>query len=99
MNFCEPSRFVSEQHRVLKSGGRMIIMDVYGRGVKPEEWIPADAVDLYLTLTHNENIKKHCNKRLALVCVIYSFLTTVTLPSGGCCSFIHSHRNSRVSFT
>lgn len=42
MNFCDPGRFVSEQHRVLKPGGRMIIMDVYNRGAKPEEWIPTD---------------------------------------------------------
>lgn len=42
MNFCEPEKFVSEQHRVLKPGGRMIVMDVYNRGSKPEEWIPTD---------------------------------------------------------
>lgn len=42
INFCDPGRFVSEQHRVLKPGGRMIIMDVYNRGAKPEEWIPTD---------------------------------------------------------
>lgn len=42
MNFCDPGRFVSEQHRVLKPGGRMIIMDVYNRGAKPEEWVPTD---------------------------------------------------------
>ena len=42
MNFCDPVKFVSEQHRVLKPNGKMIIMDVYGRGVKPEEWIPTD---------------------------------------------------------
>ena len=42
MNFCDPEKFVSEQHRVLKPGGRMIVMDVYSRGFKPEEWIPTD---------------------------------------------------------
>lgn len=42
MNFCEPEKFVGEQHRVLKPGGRMIVMDVYNRGSKPEEWIPTD---------------------------------------------------------
>lgn len=42
INFCDPGRFVSEQHRVLKPGGRMIIMDVYNRGAKPEEWVPTD---------------------------------------------------------
>lgn len=40
MNFCDPGKFVEEQYRVLKPGGRMIVMDVYGRGAKPEEWIP-----------------------------------------------------------
>lgn len=42
MNFCDPGKFVGEQYRVLKPGGRMIIMDVYSRGAKPEEWIPTD---------------------------------------------------------
>lgn len=42
INFCDPEKFVSEQHRVLKPGGKMIIMDVYNRGAKPEEWIPTD---------------------------------------------------------
>lgn len=42
MNFCDPGKFVSEQHRVLKPGGRMIVMAVYSRGMKPEEWIPTD---------------------------------------------------------
>ena len=41
MNFCEPSSFVSEQHRVLRPGGRMVIMGVY-RPVNPEEWIPTE---------------------------------------------------------
>ncbi len=39
MNFCNPEKFVQEQYRVLKLGGRMIVMDVYNRGAKPEEWI------------------------------------------------------------
>lgn len=42
MNFCDPEKFVSEQHRVLVPGGKMIVMDVYNRGLKPEEWIPTD---------------------------------------------------------
>ena len=42
MNFCDPEKFVSEQHRVLKPGGKMIVMDVYHRGLKQEEWIPTD---------------------------------------------------------
>lgn len=45
MNFCEPKKFVSEQYRVLKPGGRMIVMDVYSRGSKPEEWIPTDSCE------------------------------------------------------
>lgn len=42
INFCDPEKFVSEQHRVLKPGGKMIVMVVYNRGFKPEEWIPTD---------------------------------------------------------
>ena len=42
MNFCDPVKFVEEQYRVLKPGGRMIVMDVYNRGAKPEEWIPSE---------------------------------------------------------
>lgn len=42
MNFCDPEKFVKEQYRVLKPGGRMIVMDVCNRGVKPEEWVPTD---------------------------------------------------------
>ncbi|MBD5478802.1 MAG: methyltransferase domain-containing protein [Lachnospiraceae bacterium] len=45
INFCEPTKFVSEQYRVLKPGGKMIIMDVYDRSNKPEEWIPTDACE------------------------------------------------------
>lgn len=45
MNFCEPEKFVSEQYRVLKPGGRMIIMDVYNRGARPEEWIPTETCE------------------------------------------------------
>lgn len=42
MNFCDPGKFVGEQYRVLKPGGRIIVMDVYNRGIKTEEWIPTD---------------------------------------------------------
>lgn len=45
INFCDPEKFVSEQHRVLKPGGRMIILDVYNRGFKPEEWVPTDGCE------------------------------------------------------
>lgn len=41
ISFCEPSAFVSEQRRVLKTGGRIVIMGVY-RPVNPEEWIPTE---------------------------------------------------------
>lgn len=42
INFCDPEQFVGEQYRVLKPGGRIIIMGVYQRGIKPEEWIPTE---------------------------------------------------------
>ena len=42
MSFCDPDKFAGEQYRVLKPGGRMIVMDVYNRGTKPEEWIPTE---------------------------------------------------------
>lgn len=42
INFCNPEKFVGEQYRVLKPNGRIIVMDVYNRGAKPEEWIPTD---------------------------------------------------------
>ena len=45
MNFCNPEKFVQEQYRVLKPGGRMIVMDVYNRGAKPEEWIPDETCE------------------------------------------------------
>ena len=45
MNFCDPVKFVSEQRRVLKPGGRMIILCVYGAGNAPEEWVPTEACE------------------------------------------------------
>lgn len=45
INFCDPEKFVSEQHRVLKPGGRMVIMCVCGMGNKPEEWIPTEGCE------------------------------------------------------
>lgn len=45
MNFCDPGRFVGEQYRVLRPGGKMIVMDVYNRGCKPEGWIPTDGCE------------------------------------------------------
>lgn len=40
INFCDPGKFVSEQYRVLKPGGRMIIMCPVNAGRGPEEWVP-----------------------------------------------------------
>ncbi len=40
INFCDPEKFVREQYRVLKPGGKMVVMDVYNRGAAPEEWVP-----------------------------------------------------------
>lgn len=45
INFCDPEKFVGEQYRVLKPGGRMIILDVYGRSNKPEEWVPTEGCE------------------------------------------------------
>lgn len=45
MNFCDPEKFVKEQYRVLKPGGRMIVMDVYDRSSKPEEWVPTEGCE------------------------------------------------------
>lgn len=45
MNFCDPEKFVREQYRVLKPGGKMIVMAVYSRGRKPEEWVPTDGCE------------------------------------------------------
>lgn len=45
MNFCDPEKFVREQYRVLKPSGKMIVMDVYNRGSRPEEWLPTDGCE------------------------------------------------------
>lgn len=42
VNFCEPDKFFGEQHRVLKPGGRMIIMCVHNLSSAPEEWVPTE---------------------------------------------------------
>lgn len=42
MNFCEPTAFVGEQYRVLKPGGKMVILCVVNAGNQPEEWVPTD---------------------------------------------------------
>lgn len=45
MNFCEPNMFVKEQYRVLKPGGKMIILCVINSSNKPEIWIPDDSCE------------------------------------------------------
>ncbi|MHB1153906.1 MAG: class I SAM-dependent methyltransferase [Eubacteriales bacterium] len=45
INFCEPELFVGEQYRVLKTGGKIIILCVINPSNKPEEWIPTDGCD------------------------------------------------------
>ncbi len=42
INFCEPELFIGEQYRVLKTGGKIIILCVINSSNKPEEWIPTD---------------------------------------------------------
>lgn len=68
MNFCDPEKFVSEQHRVLKPGGRMIIMSVCGGGSKPERWVPTEDNEekelfdkVWTAASHNpnSNIKRY----------------------------------------
>jgi ubiquinone/menaquinone biosynthesis C-methylase UbiE len=43
INFCEPTLFISEQFRVLKPGGKIVILNVFGdevRTTKREMWMP-----------------------------------------------------------
>jgi ubiquinone/menaquinone biosynthesis C-methylase UbiE len=44
INFCEPSLFISEQYRVLKPGGKIVILNSFGGEVstspKREMWMP-----------------------------------------------------------
>lgn len=42
MNFCDPDRFAAEQYRVLRTGGRMVAMDVVNFGNTAERWLPAE---------------------------------------------------------
>lgn len=42
MVFCEPTAFVREQYRVLKPGGRMMILCVVNAPSGPEAWIPVE---------------------------------------------------------
>ncbi|MCL2507703.1 MAG: methyltransferase domain-containing protein [Oscillospiraceae bacterium] len=40
MTFCEPNAFISEQYRVLKPGGIIVVLNVFGGGINPEMWKP-----------------------------------------------------------
>lgn len=42
MVFCEPTAFVREQYRVLKPGGRMMILCVVNAPSGPEAWVPTE---------------------------------------------------------
>ncbi len=42
INFCEPVKFIGEQHRVLKPGGKMVILCVHNPNNQPEEWVPTE---------------------------------------------------------
>ena len=42
MSFCEPDLFTAEQYRVLKPGGKMVVMCVIGGAERPEQWKPDD---------------------------------------------------------
>lgn len=42
INFCEPTAFVREQYRVLKPGGRMMILCVVNTPSGPEAWVPVE---------------------------------------------------------
>ncbi len=45
MNFCEPSRFLSEQRRVLRLGGRVAVLNVVNPPNRPELWVPSDGCE------------------------------------------------------
>lgn len=62
VNFCEPDNFFGEQYRVLKPGGKMIIMCVHNNSSAPEEWVPTDECEekvlfdkLWMEAAKNEN--------------------------------------------
>lgn len=70
MNFCEPNSFVSEQFRVLKPGGKIIILCVINSGNKPESWVPTEDCEekdlfdrLWSQASKNDysNVKKYVN--------------------------------------
>ena len=43
VNFCEPEGFIREQKRVLRPGGRIVMMNVVNSRPGPEEWVPTEA--------------------------------------------------------
>lgn len=47
VNFCEPEGFIREQKRVLRPGGRIVLMNVVNSRPGPEEWVPTEANEEY----------------------------------------------------
>jgi len=43
IDFCDPNLFISEQKRVLKSGGTLTVLNIHGGGINSQMWKPEDA--------------------------------------------------------